>query len=167
MLYDIENDCFPANWCGPAAFSAITGQPTSMAYTLIRVFRRSYPRRGLSNMRQDPEARITAVNDTELDFALQKVGYRAKDEPEYYKAFGGRPPKMCPTLASFLTKRSPEQRKKTLLLAVGYGQTSHFVVVEGRKFIDNSTKSPVPATEAPHRRKRVIRAMEIVRVNTS
>lgn len=57
-----------------------------------------------------------------------------------------------PTLAAWLRKRSSCQMAQTYLVTL----TAHFVVVRGRKFIDNHTMTPTWIRRAPYRRARVI-----------
>ncbi len=55
-----------------------------------------------------------------------------------------------PTLARWLRERYPFQMDRIYLVNI----TGHFVVVRGRKFVDNKTMEPVFIRQAPGRRSR-------------
>lgn len=66
-----------------------------------------------------------------------------------------------PTLAAWLRKRTPEQRKQTFVVEVAH----HWIAVTGKKFVDTYTKGKwVWLKDAPHRRKRVRAAWKVERV---
>jgi len=126
-------------YCGPAALCAITHNPYEDVRTAINQYRGRKLTTGvlgLSSVELRGAMRILDVNHSQTKYPM--------DNPKT-----GRPP----TLAAFLKNRKDDEMTRPLVIQL----TGHYVVVKGRKFIDNHTIEPVFIRKAPHRRRRVVR----------
>lgn len=123
----------PRFWCGPSAVSALTGQPQEHVSQWIA------KRRGKGTARG-----VRGTSTGEVRSALAHTGLHTKRLESYEK--GDRP-----TLAAWLKQRGPEVRKATCLIEVG----DHWIVVKGRKLVDNHHPTPVFIKQAKGRRARV------------
>lgn len=130
-LHPILNDTRGHVWCGPGAIAAITGKPLSQVKEAI------YGVRG----KRSP---IMGMSEIEVAHTLRALGLRPAPARKYSKD-------ERPTLARWLRERYKFQMGKTYLVNI----TDHFVVIRGRKFIDNQTLEPVFIRSAPKRRARV------------
>lgn len=125
-------------WCGPAAVCIITGcslQEAKEGYYVVRGVRR-----------------VARVHLSETREVLRRKGYLLVPE---YQSHAGR------TFAAWLREREPEDVNDLHLVRL----TGHYVVVKGRRMVDNHTRVPVFIRRAPHRRRRVrdvFRVVEIV-----
>lgn len=130
-------------YCGPLAIAALLGLKSSVeGAARIRAIR---DRPGL------PSGPIKAVYNEEMVCTLRGAGLGVRHEPTGVAH--------NPTLAGWL-RRHRKDRAGTYLVQV----TRHYVVVSGRKFIDTSTDGQwVFLGKAPHRRKRVRNAYQVVR----
>lgn len=117
-------------WCGPTALAALTGLTYDAALDMIK--------------RVTGQKVVKRVHRDTLKEALRRLGYRTRLIHDTMN-------NESVTLARFLRKRPPEHRIATILVRV----TNHYVVVRGRKIVDNFTKEPVFLRAYPKRRKRV------------
>lgn len=163
----VKNDTAGGGYCGPIAVAAITGLPLSQVLDAFRDVK--HPRWRWESKRKPP---IKGTSTFDVRAVLGKLGYLTM--PVELMA---RNPKRVgvqvmpdgshrivslefPTLAGFLRERTREQRAATLLIEV----TKHWVVVQGRKFIDTKTRGqPVNTGDAPGRRKRVRAAWRVAK----
>ena len=122
-------------YCGPTAIMAITGRD----YPEVRAVANQF--RGMK-----PTMAIRGLSTSNLKAVLYHFGYMAIPVPKRddfdYKG---------KTIARFLRERPDDLRNECLILCT----RDHFVVVKGRKFMDNYTQQPVWTSKAPHRRARV------------
>ena len=157
-LHPIRHDLKTILWCGPAALSVTTGQPTSVIHKLIMA-RTGRPRvKGVSNV---------ALKRVALDLGYQLIPvFDAQQDPRYYEMLPStcnpgtmvKWPKNPPTLAKFLREHREAVRQAPVIINV----TRHYVVVHGRTFVDNQNRTPLPVKKAPGRRRRVLRAWKVV-----
>lgn len=117
-------------WCGPSAIAAITGMSYDDA---LQATKDTTGRRIVKWMR-----------NWEMFATLQQLGYSLI---KIEATVDGR----TATLARFGKKRQPEWMNETILLNV----TRHYVVMRGRKIVDNRTEEPVFLRQYPKRRVRV------------
>jgi hypothetical protein len=151
-LHAINHDLKTTLWCGLAAMATITGKPTSECRDMVSAIRRKQPW-------TEPGTRIAikGIHTTELRLALEKSGFNTTTV--FHRPFMVSPVGNLPTLARYLRERQKPEMSELLLITCG----NHFVVVKGRKLIDNYTKEPVWIRQAPHRRKRVSLVVSIRR----
>ena len=140
-LHPIKHDLPGTLWCGPAALSITTGQPTSVIHQHI--------------IRFTGRRRVTGVTNLVLGHVANALGYRLE---LVYNCVNDRQYERRPTLAKFLR----EHRKDVNAAPVIVNVTRHYVVVHGRTFVDNQVRLPRPTNKAPGRRRRVFRAWKIV-----
>lgn len=137
-LHAVKHDYKAALWCGPAALSAITGKSTKVCRDAVRK---------VYEVKQGcKRAPIKGVKNWEMCDALRLLGYRVMEVDTFYAPMLSRP-----TLARYLRRRKGITTTATLLINV----TRHYVVVRGRKFVDNTQPNPVFIGAAKGRRKRV------------
>lgn len=163
------NDAGTTAYCGPTIVGAITGLPLTKVRDAIRA---SDEKRGLRT--RTPEGRLLPIKGVttgqikrvfeDLGYKVEKLNFRPRKEDGTYDP--------QPTLAAFLRKRTPEQRKQTMIIVVGkryskprpglFGYSysawhgGHWVAITGKKLVDTFTKGEwVWLSKAPHRRKRV------------
>jgi len=132
-------------WCGPSVVAAFSGQPIEhVAHWL-------WTRRG--NRNGNGTARgVRSTGTSELRAALGAAGFNTG-----MLAVAQTDDGKAPTLAYWLRKRTPDQRKRAFVINVG----EHWVAVRGNKFVDSFTLDPVFIRKAPHRRARVRRIIEV------
>ena len=132
MLQEVDTSGRPRQvYCGPYAIAALTG--LSIAFVEDQINFRREKKFGSS---------VRWTNGHDLHF----VGRQAHLQMgEFEKILGAK------TFARWLRERTPEQVKSKYLVLV----TGHWVAVEGRKMIDNITRTPTFIRKAPHRRKKV------------
>lgn len=132
-LYAIQHDVDRKLWCGPAAIAAVTGLPTSEVYEACdRVLGRQTKR----------------MSAHQVARALRALGHEARG------VFLDRPK---PTFAKFRKIRSPEYRRRPLILLL----TGHFVVLAGNRFVDSNNLDPILASDYWRQKKRVIGFVEL------
>lgn len=160
------NDVGTAAYCGPTVVGAITGKPLSVVRDTIRASNEA-----IGHRTRTPEGKLLPIKGTstsEITRAFHRLGYRMTKASN---AVGS------PTLAAWLRKRTPEQRKQTFVIVLGkrkpqwgrYGAGAwaggHFVAVSGKKLVDTFTKGEwVWLKDAPHRRKRVSEVFVVERL---
>jgi hypothetical protein len=130
-------------YCGPAALSAITRKPLP---EVTRVLREISGRRA-----------IRGTHHAWMIMALRQLGFTTGDMSGYcYKAKNEKEP----TLATWLREnyRNPNE----IILVV---LTGHYVVVKGRKLVDNKHPNGVSVKRFPNRRKRVKRFWIVEKAN--
>lgn len=135
-------------YCGPFAICAITGKPYE---TSVKPAINDYRNRPL-------HLGILGMTNGQVQGVLRQYGYWLDREflhtNKYDREdYDGK----VPTLAHWMRKRKGYQLKSLYLVEV----THHYVLVQGRKFIDNHTEKPVFIRQAPHRRARVRRVWEV------
>jgi len=151
-LHPIKHDLPGTLWCGPAALSITTGQPTSVIHRHI--------------IAKTGKRRVKGVTNLVLGHVANALGFKLEliynwTEDHRYEMQWGIPRRIqnpVPTLARFLR----EQRENLSSAPVIVNVTRHYVVVQGRTFIDNQVGKPIPAKKAPGRRRRVFRAWRVV-----
>ena len=142
----ITHDIRTTLWCGPAAISASTGEPTSKIMALAKHFTRDKVVKGISNR--------TLIS------TLDALGYRVEVVYEsIHSFFSGGPPR--PTLAAWTKANAGIFSEHPVIIMV----TGHYVTVKGRLFVDTMTPgyAPVRLKKAPGRRSRVCRAWRITK----
>jgi len=115
--------------CGPGAISAITGKPVS------DIKEAAYDVKGCRY--------ICGMTNFEVEQTLLQFGYHAN----CLLRLNGKV-----TFAKWLRDRKNDYMMNSLFLVQ---LTKHYVVVKGRKMVDNHTMEPVFIRKAPHRRRRV------------
>ena len=172
-MKSFRNDTNGHGYCGPTAVGIITGKKLSVVLDAFRAVRGQVTSgKAKGRLRWDSCFRLDQVKGTypgEVRKVLASFGYRMS--PVVLPSVESAPKPLSPaqqvffsprrrlrsglttpTLATFLRKRTPEQRKAIMLIDV----SNHWVVVEGRRLADTFTKgAPVTIGKAPHRRKRV------------
>lgn len=129
-LRPIKHDLKTVLWCGPAVLASLTGFPTSHVMSVLRhVTGRQV---------------VQGVRRKELEAAASFLGIRLVPVPALRLNYGK-------TMAFWTRKNRDLLSKSPVVLLV----TGHYVAVQGRTFIDNSTKAPVRLKSAPRRRCRV------------
>jgi hypothetical protein len=153
-LHPIKHDLPGTLWCGPAALSAVTGEPTSRIHDIIK------------KIRGDNKP-VKGVRNSELVKTAFVLGYALEPMFDYLEEWGklpycGRPPlsRFKPTLARFVRLNRKELARFPMIVNV----TGHYVVVSGRTFLDNNVGAAVPLKKAPRRRCRVKKAFRVVRI---
>lgn len=145
MLYQINHDYKATLWCGIAALATLTGRATSECRDVIAAYRRA---------RGNARPKITGVFNSEMEHALQQFGFR----PRMVARFRG-PAKTRPTFAKWLRTREGALKTGALLVLI----RRHYVVVEGKRFVDNRHTDPLWIKDASGRRKRVWRVYLVER----
>lgn len=136
-------------YCGPFAICAITGAEHDEVRAKINAERQ-----------RRPNTPVTGTFPGELRSVLRTYGYLLDQEWDFRSAydrsdFGGK----APTFAAWLRQRKGDSLKTLYFVQLN----GHYVVVKGRKMIDNHTKTPVFIRQAPHRRRRVVQVWEVYR----
>ncbi len=132
MLKEVDTSDRPRKvYCGPYAMAALTG--LSVDY----IERQINHRRG-----KKPSSSVRWTNSYDLQYVGTMACLRMGD---FEKVLGEK------TFARWLRERKPDEVNAKYLVLV----TGHWVAVEGRKMIDNWTRTPTFIRKAPHRRKRV------------
>ncbi len=121
--------------CGPGAISAITGKDVADVKAMV------YKVKGVRY--------VCRMSNGHMISTLLRFGYRIRSRAEFN-------PK--PTLARWLKSRAPGKLNSVYLVRL----RGHFMVVKGRKAIDNMTVDPVFIRQAPNRRARVHIVWEII-----
>lgn len=121
-------------YCGPFAICTVTGENYERVRAVVNMYRW-----------KKSNASICGMYCSDLEDTLRYFGR--------LKGFTVNNVKVStnPTLAKFLKERPPELINKVVVISL----TNHFVVVKGRKFVDNHVKTPVFIRQAPFRRARV------------
>ena len=164
-MKSFKNDTSGHGYCGPTAVAIITGKKLSVVLDAFREARgRPTSKQAKALRKWDTSLRLDQIKGTSagsVKTALASFGYQMRTVILPEIETDPKPLSLAqntPTLATFLRKRTPDQRKATMLLNV----SNDWVVVEGRRLADTFTKGvPVTIGKAPHRRKRV-RAAYIV-----
>ncbi len=133
MLYAINHTNRSRLWCGPAAIAAVTGFDTE---TIHRTARAVTGRKSLMGMSYGNV--VATLHALGVDASLHRMV------------------KPYVTFAQWL-KTNREHLSKPYIVVVG----NHYVVVQGRYFIDNHTKDKVLLKDAPRRRARVAARLRI------
>ncbi len=146
MALKITHDLPTALWCGLAAISAATGEPTSKALALAKHFSKRTVVKGMTNW--------TLVS------VLNALGYRAEKIHDSIADFVEC--RRQPTLAGWTKSNAKTFSSHPVIINV----TGHYVTVQGKSFVDTFTPGfkPVRLKKAPWRRSRVCRAWKIVKV---
>jgi hypothetical protein len=150
-LHPIKHDLPGTLWCGPAALSAVTGEPTSRIHDIIKKIR--------GNNRP-----VKGVTNSELVKTAFVLGYTLEPIHDYFEEWRKAPCGSCPIQFKPTLARFVRQRRKELHDPVVINVTGHYVVVHGRTFVDNNVAGPVPLKKAPRRRCRVKKAFRAVRI---
>lgn len=143
----ITHDIKTALWCGPAAISAVTGEPTSKIMELARYVTGKPTVKGLS---------VGALKGV-----LSRLGYRVDDVYSFGSVFcqtGGTA--TAPTLAKWTRENAATFSKLPCVVLV----SNHYVTVKGRTLIDNHVPTGAPLKKAPWRRARVARVLRVEKV---
>ena len=119
-------------YCGPGAMSIVTGETTDDCTTICRQ---------LTGRRQ-----IQSMTPHEITATLIAMGHDARWQHTEYNENWQRP-----TLARWLGKRNPEQRRVMTIVFI----TGHFIVVGGQLTCDNKDPKPRHVKQSPYRRCRV------------
>lgn len=138
--WEIQHDCKGLLWCGAAAFSAITGLPTSAFRDLVR------------KKRGNRGANVTGSTEAEMEYALRKSGFKMS----YAYLFGGKARNSRPGFAHFL-QFSRKERAREVFYLIGFAgykrrECGHWGVVLNNKFIDNDSGGWVDFSEIKRRR---------------
>ena len=140
-LHPVTHD--PARYrnrfCGPAAFSAITGLTAEDGAAAIRE---------ITGKRS-----VMGVAVSELRKALVAHGWETIPAGRF--AHGERP-----TTAAWIRKRRGEDMRRMFLVV----QSTHFIVVKGRKAVDNFVREPVSILKITGRRARVVAVYHLIRL---
>lgn len=132
-------------WCGPSAIAGITGVDYMTALdTIKRVRART------QGERDHTRVLVKGVVEYEMARALERLGYRMSRST----CVPGK------TFARFIAERTPEQRNSVILVVAG----NHYMVVSGKKAVDNHVQSPVFTSKMKGRRRRMESAWVITRV---
>jgi len=165
-LRAVKNDVTTKLWCGPAAISAVTGEPVSKIMGILR---------DLSGRRT-----IKGVGYRLLQRTLAQLGWEAvtihrfdrrRTEPKVERISASITvtsgagvefvePKKRPTLARYCREHRADFQEHACIIGV----TGHYVAVYGRRFCDNHTNEPVFLRKSPHRRTRVEQVFQIRKI---
>ena len=144
-----------AKYCGPAAMSAISGQPAEVCNAWINYHRR----RPLYYQSQGVGYGLLRDSLRDLGWSIHKIPVSAtlkdgtvKDElvADWQK---GKAHHL--TLAKWLRSRSGKTRGEVYLLLVSEAKP-HWIVVQGQKTADSWRNALLHVKDSPHRRKRII-----------
>ena len=99
---------------------------------------------------------LTGVGQWELFEALYSMGFQGSYVEDFAR-------ETAPTLAKWLRQRPKAQRNATFVLLITYRswKRKHWIVIRGNKFNDSHTENPCNLSEAPPRRKRVVKVWRI------
>lgn len=132
-LHPINHDLKTTLWCGPAALATVTGKPVSECVAALqKTTRKTAPIKGVTNLMLTRAAAHLGIKLVELPPPVQETF-------------------LMPTLAAWTRCNRHEFAAQPVIVNV----TGHYVVVSGRSFNDNHTRTPVNLKKAPHRRARV------------
>lgn len=148
--YLIQHDANGKCWCGLAAVSALTGEPTSKVRDLIRKFRKN------------PSSRVIGTNEFEIEFALRKLGYKMS----HAYLYGGKSKASKPTFSTWLDETFEERETNVayLLSFVREGEDeAHWGLVVEDHYICSVTQYWVPLDRAPFKRRRLDQVFAIHR----
>lgn len=127
MLYQINHDLKTKLWCGPAAIAAVTGYPTSIIMQALK--------------EDTGKVAVKGVYNSQLWRVMMRFGYGVA------KNISGQ----NRTLAQFARDHAEDFAKAPMVVNV----TGHYLVLFGRRSVDNWTKDPVFISDSPHRLKKV------------
>lgn len=141
-------DCTGNRYCGPLVLAGVLGTSTAQAAALVR---RHTGVRYVKGLLFD---RLKAT------LAGEGVDVYEWPVPRNEVAYFGRKKLRGPTFATWLRYcRTLAATRKTFIILL----TGHYVVIKGNLFADTKTKGEwVPIHQAPHRRCRVVRVLEII-----
>ncbi len=161
-LQPVKNDIKTILWCGPAAISAVTGEPVSKIMTLMKQL--------------SGRNRIKGVGTGLLQRTMTMLGWEAATIQKFdaERINGGTvrigldivlttkyvPTKKRPTLARYCREHRADFAEHACIVEL----STHWVAVYGRRFIDNHTKEPVFLRKSPNRRARVQRVLQVKKV---
>jgi hypothetical protein len=149
-LHPINHDKGGTLWCGPAALATVTGLPTSKVHAALQRVTGRRVIKGVTNTALNKAANL-------LGYKLVKIWDVWVDDPGGFKVKRS----FQPTLARFSKEfRAYYQGDVPVIVNV----TGHYVTIHKRTFIDNQVKVATPLWRAPHRRCRVKRAWQVVKI---
>ena len=141
MIEPVKHDLRTILWCGPAALSAITGEPTSRIVEIIKEYRRS---RGQRRNR----LRIAGTHDHELIHVAGVLGWKVT-QLNLWRRYPIRGKKL--SLARFIDHRKWDVINRPVLV----GLTHHWIVVYADRMVDSKHKNIISLDELKGRRSRV------------
>lgn len=140
--FEIQHTASGMLWCGPAAVAAITGACTATVRDLIKKYRR------------DKSAPITGTNDLEMEYALNRLGYKM----EYAYLYGGKR-ETRPTFSQWLKETKNERVEGLGYLISLAGEKGrgcgHWALILDDEYVCSHTVRWVPLTKAKFKRRRV------------
>jgi ketosteroid isomerase-like protein len=139
----INHDCSGQLWCGPAVISALTGEPTSVARDLVKKYRK------------DPVALVQGTSEEEIEFALDRLGYKL----EHAYLYGGRDWQNKPTFSHWLHKTTKERVDNVgyliSLSGTKVNNAGHWALVMNGVYICSFTSYWVTLEKARFRKRKV------------
>jgi hypothetical protein len=170
-LKPIKNDIQTILWCGPAAISAVTGEPVSKIVAMMKHLSGKRCVKGVSTGLMQRTLTMLGWEATTIHrFDRTKVPYgqaapiRLADGSRMTVITGGEhnyvEAKNRPTLARYCRQHREDFQEHACIIET----TGHYVAIFGRRFCDNHTKEPVFLRKSPHRRARVQRVLQIKKV---
>jgi len=165
-LRAVKNDVTTKLWCGPAAISAVTGEPVSKIMDLMRSLSQ---RKTIKSVSYGLLQRTLAMLGWEAA-TIHRFNYR-RVEPKTERLSASITvtsgigqewvePKQRPTLARYCREHREDFQEHACIVGI----TGHYVAVYGRRFCDNHTNEPVFLRKSPHRRTRVEQVFQIRKI---
>src|SRR5271170_4688566 len=165
-LKPVKNDIQTMLWCGPAAISAVTGEPVSKIVATMKQLSGKRCIKGVSTgLLQRTLTMLGWEAVTLWRFDAERVNGTTERISASITVTGGFttkfvPWKKRPTLARYCRQHREDFQEHACIVET----TGHYVAVYGRRFCDNFTKEPVFLRKSPHRRARVQRVLQIKKV---
>lgn len=170
-LQPVKNDIQTILWCGPAAISAVTGEPVSKIMAMAKHLSGKRCIKGISTGLLQRTMTMLGWEATTIHrFDRKKVtdglavttrlrsGSVITVIPGAFDKYVDV--KDRPTLARYCRQHAADFQEHACIVET----TGHYVAVFGRRFCDNHTKEPVFLRKSPHRRARVQRVLQIKKV---
>lgn len=170
-LQPVKNDISTILWCGPAAISAVTGEPVSKIVAMAKQLSGKRCIKGISTgllQRTMTMLGWEASTIHRFDRRKESSGHAVVTQLRSGSTITVIPGafdkyvevKDRPTLARYLREHREDFQEHACIVET----TGHYVAVYGRRFCDNFTKEPVFLRKSPHRRARVQRVLQIKKV---
>jgi hypothetical protein len=164
-LQPVKNDIKTILWCGPAAISAVTGEPVSAIVAIMKHLSGKSRIKGVTTgLLQRTMTMLGWEAATIQRFDSEKISGHVEIIGDITVQHGYAtkyvPTKKRPTLARYCREHRVDFAEHACIIEL----STHWVAVYGRRFIDNHTKEPVFLRKSPHRRARVQRVLQIKKV---
>jgi hypothetical protein len=134
-FYEVNHDLSTKCWCGPFLVSALTGQPTSVAFGFIKEFRHH----------TDGSKIVTGTSFFDLEYALRCFGF----EFHHLVTYGCEQP----TFKTWL--KTPRRRNTAYLVLIQLPTMLHWIGVIDKRVFDTTMTKPQLVKNTPYKNARV------------